>query len=237
MKSTVRVPLRLLLWLAYGTIAPAVFTAVYLVEGATRPGYDGWQQAISALSLGPGGWLQRANFIVLGVNTLLVAAVWRRILKGSIGGTWYPIIRGLEGLSLIGIGFFSTDPAPGYPPGAVPPPAFSTPHGIIHFALLFVIIFAMMAGLFIMARRFWDDLHWRGWVAYSVISALLINTFIALFGITNGHHFEYAGVFERLATNIEGLWGLVLLGRLWTGVPFMKGRIPIASASLHMKGS
>lgn len=237
MNNTFPVPRRLLRWLTYGTLAPLLFTAVYLVEGATRPGYDGWQQAISALSLGPGGWLQQANFIFLGLNTLLAAVVWRRVLKGGMGATWYPIIRALEGLSLIGIGFLSTDPASGYPPGTLPPPPFSTAHGVVHFALLFVIIFAMMAGLFIMARRFSGDPHWRGWVAYSVISALLINTFIALFGITNGHHFEFAGVFERLATNIEGLWGLVLLGRLWAGVRFMKGPIPKASASLHMKGS
>ena len=32
-----------------------LFTATYLLEGATRPGYSSWQQPISALSLGPGG--------------------------------------------------------------------------------------------------------------------------------------------------------------------------------------
>jgi hypothetical protein len=72
-----------------------------------------------------------------------------------------------------------------------------------------------------MARRFRSDPHWRGWVLYSVISALLINLFIALFGIANANDFKFAGVFERLATNFEAIWGLVLLGRLWTGVPFM----------------
>jgi hypothetical protein len=200
---------------------PVFFTAVYLIEGVTRPGYDGWRQAISALSLGPGGWVQQANFVFLGLNVLVVAYAWRRILVGGIGATWYPIMRGIEGLSLIGIGFFSTDPTPGYPPGSAPVQPFSTVHGIVHFACLFVIIFAMMAGLFIMAARFWGDRNWRGWVWYSVIGALLINLFIALFGVANGRGFEYAGVFERLATNIETMWGLVVLARLWTGVPFM----------------
>jgi hypothetical protein len=80
---------------------------------------------------------------------------------------------------------------------------------------------AMMAGLFIMAGRFWGGPHWRGWVVFSVISALLINLFIALFGVANGHDFAYAGVLERLATNIEPVWGLVLLWRLRAGVPIM----------------
>lgn len=218
------VPRRLLLWLSYGSLAPVLFTAIYLIEGATRPGYDGWRQAISTLSLGPGGWIQQANFVFLGINVLIVASVWRVILRGGVGATWYPLMRGLEGISLIAIGFFSTDPALGYPPGSPTVPAFSTVHGIIHFACLFAIIFAMMVGLFIMARRFWGDPNWRGWATYSIISALLINLFIALFGVTQGHGFEYAGVFERIATNVEAVWGLVLLVRLWTGVPLMAER-------------
>jgi len=121
------------------------------------------------------------------------------------------------------IGFFSTDPAPGYPPGTVPTAAFTTVHGVVHFAFTFLIIAVMMGGLFVFARRFWGDPNWSGWVFYSVASAVLINVFIVLFGVANGHHFEYAGVFERLSTNIESIWGLVVLGRLWTGVPFFRG--------------
>src|SRR5215471_13730695 len=71
------VPRRLLLWLTYGSLAPVVLTAVYLTEGATRLGYDGWRHSISALSLGPGGWLQQANFVLLDINVLIVAVVWR----------------------------------------------------------------------------------------------------------------------------------------------------------------
>jgi len=38
---TTPVPRRLLLWLTHGSLAPVLSTAIYLVEGATRPGYDG----------------------------------------------------------------------------------------------------------------------------------------------------------------------------------------------------
>src|SRR5262249_53760150 len=67
-RKTVSVPRGLLLWLTYGSLAPVLFTVVYLIEGVTRPGYDGWKHSISALSLGPGGWLQQANFVFLGLN-------------------------------------------------------------------------------------------------------------------------------------------------------------------------
>jgi hypothetical protein len=89
----------------------------------------------------------------------------------------------------------------------------------------------MMAGLFIMARRFWQDPDWRGWVFHSVASGILINVFIALFGITSAHHFEYAGVFERLATNVEPIWCLVLLARLWAEARFYRGSVPDARRS------
>src|SRR5258708_14157841 len=96
-------------------IGSLLFTVVYLIEGATRPGYDPWRQAISALSLGPGGWVQQANFVVFGVLTLISAFGWRQVLKPRAGAIWFPILQGTAGLGLIIAGFFSQDPAPGYP--------------------------------------------------------------------------------------------------------------------------
>ncbi len=52
-----RVPL---LWLSVGVVAAVLFTLIYLIEGVTRPGYNAWPQPVSALSLGPGGWIQQA---------------------------------------------------------------------------------------------------------------------------------------------------------------------------------
>jgi hypothetical protein len=56
-----------------GALAGALFALVYLVEGVTRPGYDAFQQAISALSLGSSGWVQQVNFVVFGLFTILTA--------------------------------------------------------------------------------------------------------------------------------------------------------------------
>jgi hypothetical protein len=78
-----------------------------------------------------------------------------------------------------------------------------------------------MAGLLIMARRFWGDPYWRGWTWGSILAAVAINVLIALFGVANAHGFAYTGVLERVDTNIETVWGLAILTRLWTGVPFM----------------
>jgi hypothetical protein len=205
------IPRALLLWLTCGVAGAVLFTTAYLIEGVTRPGYNAWQQPISALSLGPGGWLQQANFVVFGVCTLCLAAAWRKVLKGGVGAISYPILRGIEGLAAILVGFFSQDPN-GYPPGTTL--TNPTLHGEIHIIGAFVIIGAMTFGFLVMAWRFARELHWWGWAAYSVLSAILTIFFMALFGMAQQHSGP-AGLFERLAVSTETIWGILLLARLW----------------------
>src|SRR5512141_747841 len=50
-----------------GIIAPALFVAVFLLEGWLRPGYHALSTFVSALSLGPRGWIQIVNFIFFGL--------------------------------------------------------------------------------------------------------------------------------------------------------------------------
>jgi Protein of unknown function (DUF998) len=193
------VPQQLLLWLTIGTAGIALFPIIYTIEGATRPGYDAWRQTISSLSLGPGGWIQQLNFALCGVSVLWSAYVFRKILAGGVCATWYPIIRGVEGLGLVAIALVIEDP--------------------LHTAFLIVIVNAMSLGLFVIARRFWNRALWRGWVAFSVACGLLPFVIMPLFGValnTRGVLSGYAGLFERLATNADTLWSLVLLARLWT---------------------
>lgn len=212
-----RVPFLLLLWLSCSTLGSLLFTTTYLIEGATRPGYDAWQQAISALSLGPGGWVQQVNFVVFGVIILWTTFAWRKLLKGGVGATWYPIMRGFEGLGLIIDGFFSQDPA-GYPGGVfLTSPTF---HAVIHQIFAFVSITAIAVGFFVLAWRFAREPHWRGWAAYSMITGILTIVFITIFGIANGQHSAIAGLFERISTSLGTLWGILFFIRLWTGTGF-----------------
>lgn len=203
-----------LLVLLCGLIEACLFTIVYLIEGITRSGYNAWQQPVSALSLGPGGWVQQINFIVFGVISLCTVPVVRQILKGGVGATWYPILRVLGAFSFIMLGFFSQDPTFGYPLGAVVPTT-PTLHGTIHIVFSFVGFLALASGSFVFARRFAREPRWHGWALYSVINGLLAIVFIALYGILNAQHSQIAGVFERLPGLVDTLWGLLLLVRLF----------------------
>jgi Protein of unknown function (DUF998) len=180
---------------------------------------------VSALSLGPGGWIQQANFVVFGVGTLCLAGAWRTVLGGGIT---YPLIRGIEGIVAILVGFFSQDPT-GYPPGRT----LTTPtlHGEIHLIGAFVLVWTIILGFLVIAWRFARGLHWWGWAVYSVLSAILTLVFIALFGMAQQHGGD-AGLFERLAVSTEPVWEVLLLARLWSGAQ----GTPVARAVERGKG-
>ncbi|HET8905564.1 MAG TPA: DUF998 domain-containing protein [Ktedonobacterales bacterium] len=193
------VPQTLLVWLTIGIAGTLLFPITYLIEGATRPGYDAWRDTISALSFGSTGWVQQLNFALCGVSVIWLAFVWRRILAGGICATWYPILRGIEGFGLVAIAFITRDP--------------------LHTICLIVIVNAMTFGLFVIARRFWRRPRWRGWGAFSVACGLLTLVCMSFFGASLNPQSAlsgYTGLFERVATNADTLWSLVLLIRLWT---------------------
>jgi hypothetical protein len=204
-----------------GGVGALLFTATYLIEGITRPGYDAWQQPISALSLGPGGWAQQVNFIVFGLLLLLSAVGWYRFLAPGKGAIWFPMLQSISGLSLIGAGLFSMDPFPGYPPGTAP--SASTLHGTLHSIFAWTIILSLAQGCFTLAALFIRVFQWRGWAAYSIITGVLILVFWAAFvrypiGPT-------AGLVERLSAGSHALWNCVLLVALF----FQKRRLRVSA--------
>jgi Protein of unknown function (DUF998) len=189
-----------------------LFTATFLIAGATRPGYDPWRQAISALSLGSEGWVQQVNFIGLGALLVLSTFGWRQALRPGTGSRAYPVLKGITGISLIGAGFFAQDPVPGYPPGAVQ--TAPTLHGDIHQICAFVSVTALALSCFVLARRFALEPRWRGWATYAVASGILILVFISIFGALTAQASSIAGLFERLMAGTAALLSLLVIMRL-----------------------
>ena len=144
------------LLLACGSIGPLLFIGVFLIEGAIRPHYRVLQDAVSALSIGEGGWMQITNFIVSGALVFGFAIGLRRVLRTGRGSTWGPILLGLVGLGLIGAGIFVTDPVLGYPPGAS---SMLTVHGTLHDLLGQLQFISLAVACF---QRFGRELCGRG---------------------------------------------------------------------------
>ena len=71
--------------LACGVIGCPLFVLVFLIEGATRVGYDPLRYPISSLSIGALGWMQAANFLMVG------AAIFASALGMSRRGIRRPL--------------------------------------------------------------------------------------------------------------------------------------------------
>src|SRR5437588_13055415 len=97
-----------------GAIAGPLFILIVLIQDYTRPAFDPRVQLLSLLSLGEGGWVQIANFVLAGVLNLLYAVGLRRSLHPGRAGTWGPLLIGAYGIGLVAVGVFTTDPAQGY---------------------------------------------------------------------------------------------------------------------------
>jgi hypothetical membrane protein len=200
--------------LGCGLVGAALFVAVYLIEGAARPGYDAWTQAVSALSLGPGGWVQRTNFVVFGLLLGAYAVGLRAALAPGVGATWAPLLKGVEGLGLAVAGLFAQDPSPSYPPG-VGALATPTAHATVHNLATYVTFIAGVASWFVLARRFAAEPRWRAWAIYAAATGILMMVFLATYGQEIGR--GPAGVFERLATMVTALLTIALVARLLAG--------------------
>jgi hypothetical membrane protein len=158
--------------LACGVIAPVLFVLTFLVDGATRPGYNAWRNAISQLSTGERGWLQIANFVVCGALVLLgTVGLWR-----SSGWRVATVLIGLFAVALIAVGIFVVDPGLGYPPGAraLPQPSLQQ---TIHELASLVVFLAL--GLAPLAVALHDARSSPAWAGYSLLSGIIVLGFFA----------------------------------------------------------
>lgn len=94
--------------------ASVLFVAVLLVDGALRRGYDPTYHTGSELSLGERGWIQRANFFLMGAGAFAFSVGVQRALDTTIGA----VLLGVFAFGLVVAGVFPPDPVRGYPPGA-----------------------------------------------------------------------------------------------------------------------
>ena len=142
-----------------GMIGSALFVTVFTLEGWLRPGYDPRSTFISELSIGPRGWAQILNFIILG--TLFLVFTWGvvdefREGKASKAG---PILLAIIGFSFLVSGPLVTDVA------STPRDQMSL-HGILH-GIFGALVFSLSPiSCFVFWRRFRQDPNWqilKGW--------------------------------------------------------------------------
>ena len=115
---------------------PILFVLVFLIEGAIRPGYSALDEYVSALALGPRGWVQITSFIVCGAAIMLLARLTAQAHGRSRAGRAGAIMLGIIGLALLLSGPFVMD-------AAGTPLSGESWHGLIH-GILGGIVFLLM---------------------------------------------------------------------------------------------
>lgn len=153
--------------LAAGIVGTTLFVVTFLVDGATRPEYAPTYHAVSALALGPRGWVQTASFVVSGALVTASAAG----IGLATGTPWLAVPVAVFGLALVASGVFRMDPMRGYPPGTPDgtPEETSRSHELHDHAGAGV--FAALPAAAIAGALVLDDLPW---VLYSAVTAVVL---------------------------------------------------------------
>lgn len=181
-----------------GIIAPALFVAVFTIEGWLRPGYEPLKTFVSTLSLGPRGWVQMVNFLVFGVLFLVftrsVAAEFQTG-KASRGGVTL--------LTIIALCYLFSGPFVMDPTGT--PLNQATIHGTLHGIFGGIVFLLMPISCFVYLRRFLIDPNWqslKGWTlllgTISAVGVILLTISTKLPNIANIFK-DWLGLIQRTA--------------------------------------
>lgn len=196
------------LLLVGGAVGGCGFLVTAFVAGAVRRDYSALHQPVSLLSVGLGGWVQVANFVITGL--LMLACGVGSSTRPAAGARRDvgPAPNWRLRFGLIGAGVFSADPSYGYPPGtALGRAASFSVHGILYELSSVIVFGALIAACFVFARRF-AQAGRRGWAAYSFVTglavpALLVAAFIAWSSSTPAN---FGGLLQRMTLTAGWVW-------------------------------
>lgn len=190
------------LMLNAGVAAALLFFIVPTVLIYTRAGFDIERHAISMLSLGEGGWMMKAVFIVSGLLVLVCAYGIHAELARGQGGIVAPLLIAAYGVGLVLAGIFDAPEGSGFPPGvAMDQQPVMTIGPILH-SLAFMIAFSgLILACFVLAFHFWQTEQLL-WAVVSVAAGLAMPSLIGL------------GMSMAVAPGIAFYWA-AMLGWLW----------------------
>lgn len=183
----------LLRWGALAGIAgPVVFTLGFLVqEQLRRDEYDPVTEVISALEAGDHGWVQQANFVVLGFLTMLFAVALHVGLAPSRAGIVGPAAMFVSGAANVAAAIF---PLREDSSGATYDPGGHQIAGALFFAASFVALIAL-------ALRCAADTRWRNISSWVLAAGVLAAISFPLMGILvlpdDAPLHDWAGIAQR----------------------------------------
>jgi hypothetical protein len=151
-----------------GMIAPILFVLVFTIEGWLRPGYIPMEMPISALSLGPRGWIQITNFVAFGLLLLLFSRkMFLEFSKENLKRSG-PILLIIIALFYLLSGPFVMDHQVSL-------------HGTIHNILGVFVFLLMPISIFIFLRQFNKKPDWQILQRWTLVLGIICAAAVVLF--------------------------------------------------------
>ena len=152
-----------------GVVAGPLFLALWALQAFTREGFRPTFHPLSLLSLGAGGWVQIANFVLTGILLIGAGLGLRRSSQRAPGVTWTALLVALMGVGLVIAGVFVTDAGAGFPEGAPEGAPQLSWHGAVHEVGFILTQLAFVSATILLAVRF-GRARRPGWMIVSIVA-------------------------------------------------------------------
>lgn len=182
-----------------GMIGPVLFVTTFIVEGWLRAEYNPLRMYVSELALGPRGWIQSINFILLGLMFLVyisgIAAEFRKRNRSQLGLVLLVII----GSSFLLSGFFTMDPVSTLSEQV-------TLHGRLHDLFGALVFMLSPISCFVFLCYFRNNLKWQPLFQWTLMAAIVITVAVVAMSLgptlpseVSSIFYEWAGLIQRTA--------------------------------------
>lgn len=187
--------------LSCGILGGPLFVGTFGALGATRDPYEVRRDAVSLLAVGRRGWMQRANFVVVGALYAAAAAGLAGQPSRIVGSRASPVLLAGAGLGLIGSGVFVTDAGGERADGAANEEQLPSRAGVLHDLCALPIFLGIPVAAALSGQGF--ARHGDGvWARYSRGSAVVMAVSFALFSAAFGgtrRLVTWGGVLQRVS--------------------------------------
>lgn len=157
---------------AAGIAGPLIFTVVAVAHSLLRSDHSLVALPISALAVGPSGWVQNVNFVICGLLFLAYPIGLHLRIRQTRWGVVGPALLVVSGAGLVLAGLFPAVDASGN----------LTYDSLGHTVASFMAFLGTGGGFIVMWRRLAGDPSWRNLATYTLSSGVAIVVLVFAFG-------------------------------------------------------